>query len=168
MQCPTCGYLLDYLDKECPRCETLRAKGIDPASAKNQLAPATLITCKQCGYVMSGELTSCPQCGHQVMESPTQFEPAKVIIEKFTSDNTDDKLPMEDYWMNLNLKQKITMWVGFTVMALLVIFPPRETWGNLVNGGSRVDIGLLAVRVLVICILIIGMVISLHESKSKR
>jgi hypothetical protein len=37
MQCPICGYLLDHLDTECPRCKVLRERGIDPATAKTDI-----------------------------------------------------------------------------------------------------------------------------------
>lgn len=44
MQCPTCGYLLDNFDTNCPRCRALRARGVDPAQARTDPTGAGLIT----------------------------------------------------------------------------------------------------------------------------
>lgn len=169
MQCSTCGYLLDYLDKECPRCETLRAKGIDPTTVKNQLAPVAPRICAHCGFDMSGELTSCPQCGYLMNDASVASVKDKIIVENAPAEKTSEILPTKEQWMDLNLKQKILMWCGMAIMALMVMFPPRYSWGNEVTGGSRVDTGLLIVRVLIVLIITVGMMISFREiGKPKR
>lgn len=42
MQCQICGYLLDHLDNECPRCKVLRERGVDPATARTDPTGAHL------------------------------------------------------------------------------------------------------------------------------
>ena len=66
MECPVCGYVLEALETECPRCARSREQKSVAAAYRQPLvtvAPSAVKSrCQQCGQPLPSQTALCPTC----------------------------------------------------------------------------------------------------------